>query len=60
MLFEIGTRIGALFNPVFPYAVSFSGEGDMNLAILGFPGNAVYSQYYWNDGLIGSMPEFSK
>jgi len=47
-------------SPIFPIANSFSNGWMMNAAIAGFPGNAVYGQYHYEDGVLGPMPDLKK
>jgi len=47
-------------SPIFPVSNSFSTGPDMTAAIAGFPGNAVFTQYHFEDNIIGPVPDFSK
>ena len=47
-------------SPIFDVANSFSTAGDIQGAVAGFPGNAVYNQYHYDEGLLGPMPALSK
>jgi len=47
-------------SPVFPVSNSFSNGWMMNAAVAGFPGNAVYTQYHYEEGLLGLLPDLAK
>lgn len=47
-------------SPIFEVANSFSTGPDMAGAVAGFPGNAVYTQYHYDQGLLGPLPDLAK